>query len=290
MKTIRYIPYGYTVRDGRTIVEHDEADVIREIFSMYITGSSLKDIAEWLTARRIPYTEKIDEWDKARVSRIIENIRYIGDDEYDPIIDETIYQNAINAKRARQQKTPACESEGIRLLRNRVKCEKCGQPMVRRINSRFQVRESWVCINKECKCRIRISDSDLLQKITLLMNRLIANSELLIPKPKIRTEDSPMVRQIKEDIRTELQSDYPSDDLLISKIRKCASQLYKESQAKNMIAVQLARKRVMLMKPQENFNGDYFTDIVAYITLGANGKVSLHTNVDSIITEGGEQE
>jgi hypothetical protein len=46
MKKIRYIPYGYTIRNGNTIVEHKEADVIREIFEAYIQGSSLKAIAE----------------------------------------------------------------------------------------------------------------------------------------------------------------------------------------------------------------------------------------------------
>ena len=32
MKKIRYIPYGYTMRNGRTVIAQDEATVIREIF------------------------------------------------------------------------------------------------------------------------------------------------------------------------------------------------------------------------------------------------------------------
>ena len=51
MKQNRFIPYGYTVRDGRTVIEHTEADIIKEIFEEYIKGASLKDIAENLTAR-----------------------------------------------------------------------------------------------------------------------------------------------------------------------------------------------------------------------------------------------
>jgi len=289
MKKTRYIPYGYTVRDGHTIVEHDEADVIREIFSLYIAGSSLKEIADMLTNRRVPYTEKTDTWDKARVARIIDNAKYAGDDGYDPIIDANIYTDAVNAKRARQMKTPATDCEGIKLLRTRVKCGKCGQPMTRRINTKFRVRESWVCVNEDCKCRIRISDSELLQKVNLLINRVISNSELLIPKPKIRTQDSVAVTKLKQDIEDELHSEYPSSKLLATQIQEYASQLYKESQAKEMIAVQLARKRVALMHPQEQFNCDYFQDIADYITLGANGKVTLHTKVDSIITEEGDE-
>ena len=58
MKKIRYIPYGYTMRNGRTVIAQDEAMVIREIFSAYINGASLQSIAELLTERKIPYSER----------------------------------------------------------------------------------------------------------------------------------------------------------------------------------------------------------------------------------------
>ena len=173
MKKTRFIPYGYTIREGRTVIEHTEAEIIREIFDEYIKGASLKDIAENLTQRRIPYTEKTDVWDKARIARIIDNAKYIGDEEYDPIIDEDTYEGAVSMKAARQRNTVQKECEGIALLRNRVKCEDCGSPMVRRICSKRHVKESWTCQNAECGKRLRISDGDLLQKITILMYRII---------------------------------------------------------------------------------------------------------------------
>ena len=84
MKKTRFIPYGYTMRNGRTIIEHREADIIRYIFDEYIKGASLKTLAEELTARRVPYTEKTEVWDKARIARIIDNTRYTGSEIYDP--------------------------------------------------------------------------------------------------------------------------------------------------------------------------------------------------------------
>ena len=101
MKKIRYIPYGYTIRNGRTVIEHTEADVIREIFGAYIAGASLKAIAEELTGRKIPYSERTDTWDKARIARIIDNAKYTGDEEYDSIIDEALYETATSLKTAR---------------------------------------------------------------------------------------------------------------------------------------------------------------------------------------------
>ena len=286
MKKTRFIPYGYTIREGRTVIEHTEAEIIREIFDEYIKGASLKDIAENLTQRRIPYTEKTDVWDKARIARIIDNAKYIGDEEYDPIIDEDTYEGAVSMKAARQRNTVQKECEGIALLRNRVKCEDCGSPMVRRICSKRHVKESWTCQNAECGKRLRISDSDLLQKITILMNRIIENSELLIPKPKTRIVDSPTVANLQRQVDAELGKDHPSEEYIVEKISDIASQLYKETQAKKIIVAQIARKRASMMKPQENFNCDYFSDLIDYITLSSSGKVRLHTKVGTEITEG----
>ena len=286
MNKTRWIPYGYTIREGRTVIEHTEAEIIREIFDEYIKGASLKDIAENLTQRRIPYTEKTDVWDKARIARIIDNAKYIGDEEYDPIIDEDTYEGAVSMKAARQRNTVQKECEGIALLRNRVKCEDCGSPMVRRICSKRHVKESWTCQNAECGKRLRISDGDLLQKITILMNRIIKNSELLIPKPKTRIVDSPTVANLQRQVDAELGKDHPSEEYIVEKISDIASQLYKETQAKKIIVAQIARKRASMMRPQENFNCDYFSDLIDYITLSSSGKVRLHTKVGTEITEG----
>ena len=289
MKKTRFIPYGYTIRDGRTVIEHNEADIIRYIFDEYIKGASLKDLAEDLTQRKIPYTEKTDVWDKARIARIIDNAKYLGDDEYDPIINEVTFEGAVSAKTARQRNTVEKECQGIALLRNRVKCEKCGSPMVRRVCSKRHVKESWICTNNECGFRLRISDGDLLLKLTLLMNRIIENSELMIPKPKERPKDSPTVVALQQEIDSELQRDHPSEEYIVSKVSDIASQLYKETQAKSMIVAQIARKRVLLMNPQESFNCDYFTDLVSYITIGDSGRITLHTKVETEITEGDEE-
>ena len=62
--------------------------------------------------------------------------------------------------------------------------------------------------------------------------------------------------------------------------------VYKETQAKQIIVAQIARKRAMMMNPQENFNCDYFSDLIDYIMLSSSGEVKLHTKVGTEITEG----
>ena len=283
MTKTRDLPYGYTMRDGRPIVDHGEAAIIREIFDTYIDGASLKEIAESLTKRKIPYTEKSDVWDKARVARIIDNAKYLGVDEYDPIIDERTFEVASSTKAARSRKEVKAECEGINLLRNRVKCAECGSMMVRRVSSKTKIRESWQCTG--CGCRARISDGDLLQKVTLQMNRIIDNADLMIPKEKERRKDSPVVAALQMEIDRELDRDHASEEFIIDRVSQIASQMYRESQAKQAVAAQIARKRALLMKPQETFHQEYFLDLISYITIDTYGYITLHTKTETEIKE-----
>ena len=210
MKKIRYLPFGYTIRNGHTVIEQQEADIVRNIFRSYIQGASLKEIAEDLTAKQIPYTERTCVWDKARISRILENTKYTGDEEFETIIDENTYEEAIAVKSARRWNQAVEESEGIRQIRDRIRCGQCGAPMLRHINSKRAIRESWTCSNADCGIRVRISDGELLRKITLIMNRAIANADLMLPQPKVRHRDSAVVLNLQQQISDEMEQERPS--------------------------------------------------------------------------------
>ena len=285
MKKIRYIPYGYTMREGQMEVACDEADVVRYIFDAYIKGASLKEIADDLTRRQISYTEKTCVWDKARIARIIGNDRYIGCDDYDPIVDKSTYEEAAAVKNAKQRNQIEKECEGIAIIRNKVKCGQCEYPMVRHVTSKRTIKESWTCTNPECGTRFRISDSDLLLKINLIINRIIENTELMIPKPKQRYSDSLLVQELQNEIDAEVMREHPSEMFVVEKIRDIASQLYRETNAKEMIVAQIARKRALLMMPQEAFNGECFTDLIEAVILGKDGNVTLITKTETVVSE-----
>ena len=67
-----------------------------------------------------------------------------------------------------------------------------------------------------------------------------------------------------------------------------ASQMYKETDAKVMLAARVARQRASMMVQQDEFTPDYFTDLISYVTLDAQGKVRLITKTDTVIEEGME--
>ena len=281
MKKIRYIPYGYTMRNGRTVISNEEAEVIREIFKAYLGGASLKAIAEELTGRRIPYTQKTATWDKARIARIINNAKYVGTEEYDPIIDEDIYEAAVSLKTARQRNTFEKENDAIALLRDLVRCDCCVHLMKRRVSTKHRIRESWNCTNDECGLRVRISDAQLLETITVLINRIILNNHLLQPKPRKRYEPDAQVAKIGNEIALELEQDNPNEDLVIQKTIEMASLMYEQTSAKLDLEVSIARKLAQTMVTQDEFNRDYFAALASYVTLGAQGRVVLHTKTET---------
>ncbi len=281
MKKIRYLPFGYTIRNGQTVIDQQEAETVRGIFTAYIHGASLKEIAEDLTAKNIPYTERSCVWDKARISRILENAKYTGDAEFDAIIEDAVYEEAVAAKSARRWNRAVTECEGIRQLRDHIRCGNCGAPMLRHINSKRAVRESWTCSNADCGIRVRISDGELLRKITLLMNRVIANADLMLPHPKVKPRDSTVVLNLQQKISDEMEQERPSEERIATLLCEIAGQLYKETNAKT----QIARKRVSLMKPQDAFNAAYFSELIDAVSLHVGGGVVLHTKTETDICE-----
>lgn len=285
MKKIRYLPFGYTIRNGQTVIDQQEAETVRGIFTAYIHGASLKEIAEDLTAKNIPYTERSCVWDKARISRILENAKYTGDAEFDAIIDENIYEEAVAVKSARRWNRAVTECEGIRQLRDHIRCGNCGAPMLRHINSKRAIRESWTCSNADCGIRVRISDGELLRKITLLMNRVIANADLILPHPKVKHRDSAVVLNLQQQISDEMEQERPSEDRIATLLCEIAGQLYKETNAKVQIAAQIARKRAALMHPQDAFNSACFSSLIDAVSLSAGGSVILHTKTQTEIYE-----
>ena len=65
----RYTPFGYHVEDGAISIAETEAAIIRQIFSDYIGGKSLKEIAAELTVRKVEYLPQKWQWNKNRVVR-----------------------------------------------------------------------------------------------------------------------------------------------------------------------------------------------------------------------------
>lgn len=80
--------------DGKPEIDKEQAVVIRRIFSEYLAGKSLLDIAKGLTADKIPTARGKTNWSSARVQSILTNEKYKGD----ALLQKTYIVDCISKK------------------------------------------------------------------------------------------------------------------------------------------------------------------------------------------------
>ena len=267
MKKNRFIPYGYTMRNGKMVIEKTEAEVIRRIFSAYIDGASLKEIADELTAQQVPYTEKKTEWFKGRISRILENRKYCGNAEFDKIIDDETFMEAFDAKSARQVAIPGDLDVEIYAVKNRVRCIRCGSIMTRKVEKRCRIKAVWSCTNPNCGCRQRIDDATLLDRVMILIARVKANENLLESSHIEQSKNMTLIK-CENDLEQELNRQQPDEDVILNHIMMIAAQEYASTTAEQDLLRERIKKALRRIEIKKGFDKQAFDLIVKTILLG----------------------
>lgn len=88
-QNVRTIPYGYRYENGAVTINPDESNIIQRIFSEYLHGQSLLNIAADLNTDCIEYRPGVIVWNKSRIMRLIEDERYIGTDTFPALITQS---------------------------------------------------------------------------------------------------------------------------------------------------------------------------------------------------------
>lgn len=138
----RVIPFGYCMKNGEITTEPKEVYAVATIFSEYLNGKSLLQIAKLMESEKIRYNSDSDHWNKNMVKRIIENEKYLGTDKYPQLIDEDIFRQA-NEKRVRKANSLCTISEDLSEIRKVTYCAECGEKVFRKTNGKG--REYWNC-------------------------------------------------------------------------------------------------------------------------------------------------
>ena len=68
---------GYRYKDGKYVIEPQEADTVRKIFSLFLSGKGVRSIAKTLNAKSIP-TRYGNPWSKNSIMRVLRNYSYTG--------------------------------------------------------------------------------------------------------------------------------------------------------------------------------------------------------------------
>ncbi len=100
----RKLPFGYQLKQGEVTVHEAEAALVHEIFEQYVSGASYLVITRMLKNQPVVYQpDKL--WNKNMVARILENVCYIGENGFPPIVEKDMFQRAAE-KRSGKQGSP----------------------------------------------------------------------------------------------------------------------------------------------------------------------------------------
>jgi hypothetical protein len=179
----RVIPFGYRIELGIAVLHSDEVPIVIEIFEAYVNGDSYKTIAGTLTNRAVSFSSGKNEWNKNMVKRILEDQRYLGDDQYPKLLDTELFGEARKILETKTAKQNVAKKDALPRISAKVVCGKCEDKMTRRHDPRRKISESWRCKNPECGMIAHIIDEDFSAKITSALNRLIKHPELVTPPP-----------------------------------------------------------------------------------------------------------
>ena len=180
-------PYGYDkvkIKNGKgyTLEPNDEADVVRSIYKMYLSGTGMSVIANTLQDLRIN-TRSGKPWTKSTISDILENPVYIGkirwsyrpdvkqsingkvvtrritndncyciDGLHEAIISEEDF-NQAQAIRSTNRRPPLKSSLALQNpLTGLIYCSKCGQKMTRLGPNSRNKYDVVKCTTRGCDC------------------------------------------------------------------------------------------------------------------------------------------
>lgn len=189
MSKKRNIPFGYMMQDGKITTHPHEVLAVVTIFSDYLAGLSLNQIAAKM---KVPYSEGV-LWNKNMVKRILENPKYTGMEGYPQLISEETFQ-AVAEKKATKATSLCILPEGLQTIRNLACCRKCGKKL-------FRKSQKWNCHNGDCsKFQFELTDQMLTSAVLNVLNTVIANSALVETDgtSTVYTPTSDIIRQQNE--------------------------------------------------------------------------------------------
>lgn len=282
MKNRRF-PYGYEMQNGLIVICLKEADTVKQIFSQYLNGKNLKNIAERLTENQIEFLPGEYGWNKSRIKRMIEDERYIGDDTYSAIIDKDIFKKANFEKNSRRTNISPVVTAEKKLLTHKVICADCRRRLLHNTDSRLKNSEKWFCKNEDCKFSVYMTVAELEHEITEILNLLISTPKFTeYEETDIQAEPSLEIIRMENEIERQFESiDFDKNEIQ-NMILQCATKKYDAYKGVRHITDRL-KADFEQSSPLSAFNTRLFDRTVSAITIDKDKKVCLKLKNNKII-------
>ena len=202
--------YGYKSNRGTLDIIEEEAEVVREIFSKYLSGMSESKIARYLTENKIPKKNGSTKWDSGTIGRMLQNEKYSGDallkktfsidflhkkryknegqkkmyfveNSHPAIIEKEVF---AQAEKLIGQKRLTGSVHSVYPLSKKLVCGVCGTVFRRKTSGREFDTTTWVCrahyLNTE-KCPMKpVTETEIHRAFCFLYNKLLLHKTVIL--------------------------------------------------------------------------------------------------------------
>lgn len=286
--TQRHMPIGYNLADGKIQLDEPKAAVVKKIFADYLAGTSTSALAKQLTETGFPNADSKVSWNHGSIGRILENVKYLGDEFYPQMIDAGLFEQVQKRRRER------CNQLGRSIQPNsgnhqypfsgKLRCGECGEVYRKYIEHCGKPSEKsfWKCkryIYKNrvyCRCGF-LTDEQIEKAFIEAANRIIARMQILDRKPKKESipynpEFNSLDQRIKE---LEAKGQYSSKELP-ALIFKRAQAFYKTAKIDDAEYNTEKMKRAFSgRQPLKEFDEELFLTVIKQITVYADHRLVL---------------
>lgn len=249
----RYIPFGYEIVDAQVVIIEREAEVVRNVFSLYVQGNSLKTISERLNMMPISYAGDDRKWDKNMVKRMLENKKYIGDKDYPVIIPPETAELALKCKDKKCAEISENDKIKLDMYRAKACCAICGAKMKRsHAGSGERRRIYWQCTNAECDGNRHLFREKILDNMLLeLLNELTDNLANIDYAEDREYEKNIEVIRLTNEMNELIQKPDTDSGEVIDKIMELASAKFNICEAGDNSAITEKIKSELAILPKQ---------------------------------------
>lgn len=281
------VTLGFRQYHGNVEIIPEEADLVKEIFTMRAEGHSYQEIADYFNARGLR-TKRGTIYHQTTIGKILRNPRYIGISrwmgkeyaaKHPAIIPLELWntvQDMNNERRPRRRGTKEDNSYLVELY-----CHECGSRMYGErpkptgiVNGTKKVYvgiEKYICCNrrKEPKCQHRIATETIHNRVFEELKKIVTNQNVFEELSKEResrlgldTESlSKQIDELNKQIKSKnnfmakVESDYEKGDLSAILYTKHIEKISKEIEALETrirkIKVSLSKTNIKMDSPEE---------------------------------------
>lgn len=282
--TFRPLPYGYKRNSAGNIdIVQKEAMYVKIIFEMYVEGSSQNSIAEWLIKNNVVKRNGLPNWNDGDVSRLLKNSKYIGDGEFQTIVDKLIFDKVV-ARRLKHKPVNEIITHPTPkyFFSNKLVCVKCGSYLTRvYLQHNKTSKYAWRCnkyiVDSKVKCRkLTLRTESIEQAFIEVLHHLKKHFNSIMPTNHFTSAYNEDIKATDSLINRELEKAIVDPIVVNELLVKRTTQIWEITEVNDFAYYTKKLKSVIdeIDTIPQVFDEELFSKIIKYVTLLDEGRVS----------------